>query len=114
MIPWTAPRLTVYGIGGTFDGVSGTYTCTAVSCMGTKKDTITYAVPFRAGCCRIVAFIGRLGTWDFKPTSINSGINQDEDTEYLYFGIWVNEPNLASSAHGYQYIDGGCRRHADL
>ena len=48
-----------------------------------------------------------VGTWDFKPTSINSGINQDEDTEHLYFGIWVNEPNLASSAHGYQYIDGG-------
>ena len=91
-------------ISGTYDGVSGTYTCTTGGCMGAKEDIS------REGFVQIVAgerSFAQGGTWDFKPSSINSGIRQDEDTEHLYFGIWVNEPNLASSAHAYQYIDGG-------
>ena len=93
-------------VGGTYHGVAGTYTCDdAAVCMGTKT-SIT-----RSDFVQTVdgerSFVQDQGTWDFKPSSINSGVRQDEDTEHLYFGIWVNEPNLASSAHGYQYIDGG-------
>ena len=76
-------------VGGTYDGVSGTYTCDdAGTCMG-MKTTITLSdfVDITDGQRSFDA-----GNWNFKPGSINSGVQQMRDTEHLYFGIWTQEP----------------------
>ena len=53
------------------------------------------------------SFADRQLHWDFKPSSINSGVQQTSDNEHLYFGIWVLEPNVASEMHAYEFIGGG-------
>ena len=83
-------------VSGRYDGVSGTFTCTGV-CTG---------VVFVQGESGARKFTGS-STWDFEPSSITSPVRQMMDTEYLYFGIWVQEPNVASAAHNYEYIMGG-------
>ena len=99
-------------VSGTYDGVSGTYTCTACRINdGGDEDSDITAADFDADDWVTLSgsersFVAGNG-WDFKPGSINSGVRQDQDTEYLYFGIWVEEPNLASGAHDYEYITGG-------
>ena len=96
-------------VGGRFDGVSGTFTCEVAACMGDRTDAngnqlnLTGLVSLPVNGVRM--FEG--GTWTFKPDSITSGMPQDEDTEHLFFGIWVEEPNVASMAHDYEYIMGG-------
>ena len=94
-------------VSGRFDGVSGTFTCRASdTCMGDRTDAdsdqldLTGLVSLPVDGER--SFAG--GTWVFKPSSITGGIRQNEDTEHLYFGIWVEEPNVASAAHDYEYI----------
>ena len=92
-------------VSGRFDGVSGTFTCTTSDCIGAKSGiTLTNLVGAPVDGVRS---FGANGDWTFKPTSITSGVQQDEDTEHLYFGIWVEEPNVASNPHTYQYIEGG-------
>ena len=54
------------------------------------------------------AFVYGRRRWDFKPGSINSGVQQMRDPERLYFGIWTEEPNVASESHSYQYFPAGC------
>ena len=81
-------------VSGTYDGVSGTFTCTAADCQ-TNVQVVDGQRSFTGD------------TWDFKPGSINSGVQQMRDTEHLYFGIWTQEPNVASEEHMYQYIVGG-------
>ena len=92
-------------VGGTYDGVSGTYTCDdAGTCMGPKDDiTLSGFVDIMDGQRSFATG----NDWDFKPGSINSGVQQMRDTEHLYFGIWTQEPNVASEPHMYQYIVGG-------
>ena len=88
-------------VGGTYDGVSGTYTCD--TCGGAKAEiTLSDFVAITDGQRSFAT-----GSWAFKPGSINSGVQQMRDTEHLYFGIWTQEPNVASEAHMYQYIVGG-------
>ena len=98
-------------VSGTYDGVSGTYTCSA--CLiedGDDDESDITAADFDAGDWVMLSGNERSfvsGDWSFKPGSINSGVRQDQDTEYLYFGIWVEEPNLASGEHDYEFITGG-------
>ena len=101
-------------VAGTYDGVSGTYTCTDCTIKGRDEDADTdiTAADFDAGDWVMLAdgersFVAGSGDWDFKPGSINSGVRQKRDNEHLYFGIWVREPNVASQAHSYEYIFGG-------
>ena len=91
-------------VGGTYDGVSGTYTCDDGNCVGTKTDiTLSSFVETVDGERSFTTE----GTWDFKPSGITSDVRQMRDTEHLYFGIWVEEPNVASNDHDYEYIMGG-------
>ena len=94
-------------ISGTYDGVSGTYECNGgIFCADLRTDIeLSNFVVTTGGVRSFVSGNGK--DWDFEPSSITSGVRQNEDTEHLYFGIWVNEPNLANETHGYQYIVGG-------
>ena len=95
-------------VSGRFDGVFGTFTCTVSgTCTGAKTGN---------GALDLTGLVGApvdgkrsfsAGTWTFKPSSITSGVRQMRDTEHLYFGIWTQEPNVASEEHMYQYIVGG-------
>ena len=105
-------------VSGTYDGVSGTYTCTACAIAdgGDGVEGIT-AADFDADVFVMLGDEGRsfaTGTWDFKPGSITSGVRQTEDPEYLYFGIWVEEPDLASATHEYEYFWGGSAPFTDV
>ena len=95
-------------VSGTYDGVSGTYECVAVTnCAGTRTSiTLTGLVTDRDPVTRMRSFAGNQ-EWTFKPGSITSDVRQARDTEHIYFGIWVEEPNVASAAHDYEYIVGG-------
>ena len=53
-------------------------------------------------------------TWDFKPGNINSGVRQNQDTEYLHFGIWVVEPDSISGTYDYQWFSGGSAPFTDV
>ena len=106
-------------VSGTYDGVSGTYTCVVTdACVGEKMRTVQGTVQGTVDLTALVTSpangvrsFGTTGNWSFKPGNIASPVRgqnrPSEDTEHLYFGIWVNEPNVASMPHAYQYIMGG-------
>lgn len=109
--PANSTNATGVRVSGTYDGVSGTFTCTASGCTGTKSGiTLANLVPVAAG----VRSLATVSDWSFKPSSITSGVLQDQDTEYLWFGIWVEEPNLASAAHDYAFFTGGSAPFTDV
>ena len=98
-------------VSGRFDGVSGIFTCTINDCKGSKTGIdLAALVPLAAG----VRSFAATGEWTFKPSSITSGVQQLEDPEHLYFGIWVEEPNVASMTHDYEYITGGSEAFEDV
>ncbi|MCY3703274.1 MAG: DUF874 family protein [Rhodospirillales bacterium] len=99
-------------VSGRFDGVSGTFTCDASgTCTGAKTGLdLTGLVGAPVNGERSFA----AGTWTFTPNNISSGVQQMEDTEHLFFGIWAEEPELASQAHDYEYIVGGSTPFADF
>ena len=76
--------------GGSYDNVSGTFSC-ATTCNMTAdaEGEISFE-----------------GEWSFKA-SPTAGVRQDQDTEYLYFGIWTSEPVDAAMPHGFKWIAGG-------
>ena len=83
-------------LNGTYHGVSGSFTCDSTCNLETQTD-------------------GALvlhGDWTFTPIRsttnyYRSGVAQDQDTEYLYFGIWASEPTDAAQDHGFKWIAGG-------
>ena len=92
-------------VSGTYDGVSGTFTCTTEnSCAGTGLTIMPSSLVQDQNGER--SFIGA-GDWTFKPSSPTTGILQTHDTEYLYFGIWVSEPDNVGEPHLYRFIVGG-------
>ena len=98
-------------VSGTYDGVSGTYTCSACTITDGDGDGDTDADDFDADDWVTLAngersFVAG-NAWTFKPGSVTSSVQQDRDNEHLYFGIWVLEPNVASGLHSYEYIVGG-------
>ena len=80
--------------GGTYDGVSGKFSCTGDenTCTVTRTDDTTT--------------IG--GTWTFEATNLNSGAPVDQDDAYLYFGIWSSIPDIISGeTYNFRYVAGG-------
>ena len=102
--PMDSTTATGVQVAGTYDGVSGTYACTTGGCIGDTSG-ITLANFITTDSSGRSFATGN--TWDFTPTSINSVVSQMADTEHLYFGIWVEEPIVASAMHMYQHIMGG-------
>ena len=91
------PAVTMTTISGSFDGVSGTFECSN-DCTGTD------AVSFSQGRPVFVA----PGNWTFTPTDKErSTVAIDNDEEYLWFGIWLAEPDVASQTHEFKFIFGG-------
>jgi len=92
--------------GGTYHGVSGTFTCT-VGADTNSCNAVNATSP--ATGLNIIA-----GTWAFTPTrgNLTSGVRQDSDTEYLYFGIWEfvpkePDPTGTDNDHSLEWIAGG-------
>ena len=86
---------------GTLYGVNGTFTCIGdeVFCMVTPTTQTT-------GSMLLIT------TWTFTPgsgnlSSLNANVRQDHDQEFLYFGIWFSEPDVASEDHDFAVIHGG-------
>ena len=80
--------------GGTYDGVSGTFSCTGNenACTVTRTDGTTA--------------IG--GSWTFEATNLNSGAPVDEDDAFLYFGIWSSIPDdINGDEYNFRYVAGG-------
>ena len=73
---------------GTFGGASGTYQCTDTGdCSATVAHTGTVNL--------------EIGTWTFTP---DAGAKlQLPDTEYLYFGWWMDSPDEADADGEYPY-----------
>ena len=81
--------------GGTYNGYSGTF-----SCVGTSDTGCNMA----AGTDN--ALTDETGVWTFKA-SATAGGTPTQDPEFLYFGIWVSEPTLATAVHGFNWIANG-------
>ena len=82
--------------GGTYDGVSGTFSCTGDenACTVTRTDGTTA--------------IGSGSTWTFEATSLNSGAPVDQDDAFLYFGIWSSIPdNISGDGYNFRHVAGG-------
>ena len=80
---------------GTFHGVAGTYECTMPPCMvSTAGDGM-------------ISSTG--GTWTFTPDSdLAGGIMIDlPDTDHLYFGWWLKEPDDAEGSYAFRTFSGG-------
>ena len=83
---------------GTFDGVLGNFTCTAVpTCMvgnNAKGELMTV-----------------VGEWGFSPHN-NRATVKDPDTGYAYFGWWLNKPEDVADKHVVEVFAGGSMGHA--
>ena len=80
---------------GTFHGVAGTYECTTPPCtVSTANDGM-------------ISSTG--GSWTFTPDSdLADEIMIDlPDTEYLYFGWWLQEPTEAEGSYAFRTFSGG-------
>ena len=111
--------VTTYNIAvtGTYDGVSGTYTCTTgcVIADGPDADTDITAADFDPDDWVLLADGERsfvTGTWGFKPGSITSLVKAedqaDQDDAFLYFGAWSSIPdNINGTTYDFRYVAGG-------
>ena len=84
---------------GTFHRVAGTYECTTPPCMVSTVSTANDGMISSTG-----------GTWTFTPDSdLADGIMIDlPDTDHLYFGWWLKEPDqLRKAAHAFRTFSGG-------
>ena len=80
---------------GTFHGVAGIYKCTIPPCMvSTASDGM-------------ISSTG--GTWTFTPDSDRAGeiVIDLPDTDYLYFGWWLKEPDDTEGAYAFRTFSGG-------
>ena len=76
---------------GTINGISGTFTCTTGTC------SVTFAADAPGRADNTVATIG--GEWMFKSEE-NYEPSADQDSDYLYFGYWLEKPN---SGNDYEF-----------
>ncbi|MCY4350151.1 MAG: hypothetical protein OXC25_09935 [Thiotrichales bacterium] len=99
-------------IAGSFDGVSGTFTCLATDCAGdgdgseipASADTAAAVFVSAADSDGIRAFTG---TWIFEPSSVTAPVRRDQDEMYLYFGLWTSEPEDPDGMPDLEWIRGG-------
>ena len=82
--------------GGSYHGVSGTWSCAGLT------DACTIVAP-TADSVGNPTFTG---TWRFKP-SPTAGVKMEHDTEYLYFGVWLVEPDNVAGSHSFAFLTGG-------
>ena len=78
---------------GTYDGYSGTFTCaTACNITAAADGALTF-----------------VGDWTFTAslTARRNSQLYEQDTEFLYFGIWAFEPTSASGTPDFQWARGG-------
>ena len=108
------PPVPTVTVNGTYHGVSGTFTCTDTCTAtadrnedGDTTDAVDYHVDqfVRLDSDNQREF--NRGTWRFDPLSVSRLVLQMRDNEHVYFGIWVQEPNIASADHNYEFIVGG-------
>ena len=103
-------------VSGTYDGVSGTYTCPACTIAdGPDDNTDITAADFDADAfvtstARQRSFAD--GTvWRFKPGSITAPVKAedraDQDDAYLYFGVWSSIPDDIVGTYNFRYVAGG-------
>ena len=93
-------------VSGTYDGVSGTFTCAISTCKGTKTGIIplTELVSLTEG----VRLFGSGGDWSFKPGRITSPVQADHDDAYLYLGVWASIPDsISGMTYDFRYVAGG-------
>ena len=85
---------------GTYHGVGGTFTCPGSDTGACNAENATSP---NTGLTMIV------GTWTFAPTrsGLTSGVQQEQDTEYLYFGVWAYQPNDITAVPDFRWIGGG-------
>lgn len=80
-------------IGGTYGGYSGTFKCDA-SCdiAAAEGGALTFE-----------------GTWTFTAslTAKRSSKYAEQDTEFLYFGIWASDPTDPAGTHEFKWARGG-------
>ncbi|MDE2995066.1 MAG: hypothetical protein OXU67_14425 [Chloroflexota bacterium] len=80
-------------IGGTYDGYSGTFKCDAnCDIEAVQGGALTFH-----------------GTWTFTAslTAKKSSRHAEQDSEFLYFGIWAFEPTVATGAPDFKWAHGG-------
>ncbi len=83
---------------GTFDGVPGQFTCTAVG-----------------NCTVMTNSDGKLVAstdWRFTAASPLTATIKDPDVAYAYFGWWLNKPKANTGVHDVEVFAGGTTDHA--
>ena len=84
---------------GTYDGYSGTFKCTSANDASPECN-------ISANTSDVFTFVG---SWTFT-TSLTAKRNSrlyEQDTEFLYFGIWAYEPTSASADPDFKWAAGG-------
>ncbi len=98
-------------LGGTFNGVPGTYTCVPTA-IATDRDT----------CGSTKAAMGFTligGTWTFEPNDPEARLKNVPDNVYASYGWWLHKSKdgktyTASAFHAYRGTDAGTVGIADL
>ena len=100
-------------ISGSLNGTGGTFTCTVGNCVCAQEDCGMSAA-IQTEIENLVTFsqgqpdFTTEGSWIFEPGSLTASSYQlPQDDAYLYFGIWVSEPDVITGTPNFQYIAGG-------
>ena len=83
---------------GSFDGVSGSFECTA-------EETCTLTTNAKGE-------VQMVEGWRFSPNAPNTATIKDPDVAYAYFGWWLNKPKDNTAAHDVEVFAGGTANHA--
>ncbi len=102
-------------VSGTYDGVSGTFTCRVpTTCTGERTNVnnnqLDLTTLVGAPVNGVRSFVA--GDWSFKPGSINTRVKAedqaDQDDAFLYFGVWSSIPdNINGTTYDFKYVIGG-------
>ena len=86
--------------GGTYDGYSGTFSCRSA-------DAASPACNISAAETDALSFNG---PWKFTATLTREISRREQDTEFLYFGIWAFDPTNPAddtNLHAFEFVFGG-------
>ena len=101
---------------GTYDGVSGTFTCTVSgTCTGVRTGDdpppLDLTTLVGAPVDGVRSFVAGTGRWSFEPGSITTRVKAedgaDQDDAYLYFGVWSSIPDDIIGTYNFRYVFGG-------
>ena len=100
-------------VSGSFDGASGSFTCTACATTNVGGGDLATTAEINAHVATHVTFsegrpaFATASNWTFKPGSITSGVPLNQDDAYLYFGAWSSIPDNITGTYDFRYIAGG-------